>query len=270
MMSGGFITGEIAMPDSGGERYTEGDTSAFEAAAGLAQAFRRVAGSLELRTTIYETYDRGRESLSEEIGRCLVSMGEGVHPQAFLDALTSKLGQSVPAGEAIHLGCLLDPLVQEFYVRGWNELTLDLSCLPVERVSPFALGGDAPWFIGKGLTGTIEKPLVLTYKGDVHNFGEEASYCRLTLEGKCGYAGGKASESFFFLCDTHEAGGRARACSFELGRADSIAYMAENCSFSVRDLSGKDIDEFWRWWIPAHGCTLRTLDEHGRWMVVKG
>lgn len=268
-MSGGFITGELAMPDSGGEEYIRGENAdVMEAAGRLAQAFRRVAGTLEMRTTIYDTYDRGRELLSGEIEGCLSSLGEGSDPAAFLDALISKAIQGIGGDEAHYLGCLLDPLVQELYVRGWNSLTLDLSALPVERLTPFALTGDAPWFIGRGLTGTIEKPLVLTYRGDVQNLGEEASYCRLSLDGKCAHAGSKADHSSLVIREAYEVGDRARGCSFVLDSSDSIAYMAENCSFYVRDLSGKDLDERWRWWMPAYGCTLRTPDRHGTWAVV--
>ena len=269
-MSGGFITGEIAMPDSDSEEYVRGEnTAVMKTADRLAGAFMRISRTLEMKTTIYSTYDEGRDLLLKEIEACLPGAGEQFDHNAFLDALTSKLVQGISASEAIHLGCLLDPLVQELYLRGWNNLTIDLSMLPVERVAPFALGGDAPWFIGYGLTGTIERPLALTYRGDVHNIGEEASYCRLTLEGKCAHAGSKADHSSLVLKETYEAGERAKGCRFELERADSLAYMAENCAFYVKDLSGKDLDERWRWWIPAYGCSLHIPDKHGGWAVVE-
>ncbi len=236
-MSRDSILDELPIEKSEMEHYEPGDSTYVKLADTI---LRRMIADSAVGATLYEALDRARLHSSfggfmyqQHRHRCeyLEELLQEYLPrdfqaQLFLDTI---LFHSLHPRQDIEdeqidfsrLTTLGNPLIQALYRSGYNDLTLDLTCLPLKtgEVASY-LSGKADESLG---------PLRLTVSTDyAANVGAYVKNCDITVVGDVQKLGFKAEESVFR--STHEviySGRLAKNSDFYLNSALSIDVREE-------------------------------------------
>lgn len=184
-------------------------------------------------------------------------IGEGFHPNAFLDCLIVRLGErweelkddtfNLWAYDSI--GAFLDIVVQGLYCKDYNRFVLDLGPL----ASYFARVHEAPDGKKKGkdlacgLIASEDRPLVLKVIGNIGEFGRWSRNCALELDGNADSAGETGRHTRYILHGAvEEIAEKSEGCRFDIEQPARIGEGAKETEIYARNGVSKEGRSAWK------------------------
>ncbi len=172
-------------------------------------------------------------------------IGEGFHPNAFLDCLIIRLGErweeikddtfNLWAYDSI--GAFLDIVVQGLYCKDYNEFVLNLDPLAgyFTRVHE-APDGKKGKDLASGLIASEDRPLALKVIGNILGFGRWSRNCVLELDGSANSAGETGRHTKYILHGSvEEIAEKSEQCRFDIEQPARIGEGAKETDIYARN-----------------------------------
>ena len=202
------------LPDGSGSYSPSPDIADAALAAALAREY--------FSLTVKDDLGCNLTSFTRQVEAIRPLIGKGVNGQPLLDDLVEMIFTDGTDEERTHCGGFLTAVVQALYDAGRDDLTLDLTAWQA-----------SPPFVGWFLHGTPERRLGFTYRGGAGQFGGEAAYCDVVVEGNSTVCGKYSTNvSFAVHGSVHQLGeGCADSLFAVSGKVIRVGSMATNSEF---------------------------------------